>query len=494
LHGWIHIVSDLAIFAAYVAIPCVLLYFIGRRRDVPFSRIFLLFGAFILSCGAGHLIEAGIFFWPVYRVSAMMKVTTAIVSWATVVALIRVTPAALSLPGLKKTCEDLEREVEARKRVEAILRSSESRFRSVTEAAPSGFILVDGRGRIAQVNLAAARMFAYPQSELVGASIEALVPDSVRARHPELRARFQEHPEARAMGAGRDLRGRRKDGSEIPVEVGLNPMDVDGEMHILCSVVDITERKNTEEALAEYAEELARSNADLEDFAYIASHDLKEPLRGIRNYISFLIEDHAETLDSDAQTKLDTLDRLAIRMQSQIESLLKCSLVGQTNLAIAETDLDRVLEEVLDSLRIMLAEKGVEVRRTAVLPVVHCDGVRVAEVFHNLITNAVKYNDKPRQWVEVGVAGVGSETAIYVRDNGIGIPERHRDRVFVIFKRLHGRDEYGGGTGAGLTIARKVVERHGGKIWLESELGEGTTFLFTLPPLEMSVTSSKGAA
>lgn len=256
------------------------------------------------------------------------------------------------------------------------------------------------------------------------------------------------------------------------------------------------DRKRNELALAEQARALARSNTELEDFAYIASHDLKEPLRGIRNYADFFIEDHGAQVGNEGLQQLQTIVRLTKRMEDLIETLLHYSRVGRVDLAMVETDLQDIMVQVLDSLQISLQEAGVEVRFPKPLPTIVCDQARVAEIFRNLVTNAMKYNDKEEKWIEIGFHANEGETAatnghgspspqrkpivFYVRDNGIGIPEKHRDSVFRIFRRLHGRDKYGGGTGAGLTVVKKVVERHEGKIWLESEVGEGTTFYFTL--------------
>ncbi len=238
-------------------------------------------------------------------------------------------------------------------------------------------------------------------------------------------------------------------------------------------------------------EALERSNQELDDFAYIASHDLREPLRGINTYSTFLLEDYQDKLDEEGQSKLNTLQRLTRRMESLIDSLLTYSRVGRTELAVQETNLGEMLAEILDSLDVVLKERGVEVRIQQPLPTVRCDRVRVGEVFRNLITNAMKYNDKPEKWIEVGRCNTdaalegspcaeGFPATFYVRDNGIGIREKHLDSVFRMFKRLHGRDQYGGGTGVGLTIVKKIVERHGGQIWLQSTFGEGTTFFFTL--------------
>jgi light-regulated signal transduction histidine kinase (bacteriophytochrome) len=243
---------------------------------------------------------------------------------------------------------------------------------------------------------------------------------------------------------------------------------------------ELAERRRAERELAERNEELHRSNQDLDDFAYIASHDLKEPLRGIHNFAVFLLEDYGERFDADGLSKLETLTRLSRRMEALIDSLLHFSRLGRVDLAIDDVDLNEVVAEVVDSLAIHLAESGIEVRLPRPLPVVRCDRVRVRELLYNLIVNAAKYNDKPEKHIEIGFVETGTTPAFYVRDNGIGIQEKHFESIFRIFKRLHGRDKFGGGTGAGLTIVKKIVERHNGRIWVESTFGEGTTVYFTL--------------
>jgi len=247
---------------------------------------------------------------------------------------------------------------------------------------------------------------------------------------------------------------------------------------------ELAERQRAERQLEERNEELHRSNQELDDFAYIASHDLKEPLRGIHNFATFLLEDYGERLDDEGRSKLETLTRLSRRMETLIDSLLQYSRLGRIDLAIAEADLNEVVSEVLDSIGIGLREYGVEVRIPRPLPAVRCDPVRVRELYYNLLVNSMKYNDKPKKWIEIGwedgAAGTRHPPAFYVRDNGIGIQEKHHEAIFRIFKRLHGRDKFGGGTGAGLTIVKKIVERHNGRIWVDSTVGEGTTIHFTL--------------
>lgn len=238
--------------------------------------------------------------------------------------------------------------------------------------------------------------------------------------------------------------------------------------------------------LAKINLELERSNSELDSFAYIASHDLKEPLRGIHNYANFLMEDYGEVLDEGGIAKLQTLANLTQRMEDLINALLHFSRLGRAELIETPTDLNGVVQQAIETLKISRAsDNSIEFRLPKPLPVLRCDRIQVSELFTNLIVNGIKYNDKPQKWVEIGVLEATEETkgaiVFYVRDNGIGIPLRHQDKIFQIFRRLHGRNDYGGGTGAGLTIAKKIVERHGGRIWMTSTSGEGSTFYFTLP-------------
>ncbi|RCJ21747.1 cyanobacterial phytochrome A [Nostoc sp. ATCC 43529] len=256
--------------------------------------------------------------------------------------------------------------------------------------------------------------------------------------------------------------------------------EVNAALELRSAIIGVVLRKADE--LAQLNIELERSNNELDAFAYIASHDLKEPLRGIHNYSNFLIEDYGEILNEEGREKLRTLIRLTQRMEDLIDSLLHFSRLGRVDLSMQQTDINSVVQRNLDLLSARIEEMGVEIRIPRSLPTVYCDRVQVGEVFNNLIANAIKYNDKPEKWIEIGYIEAASPAAVtfYVRDNGIGIREKHFEAIFRIFKRLHGPSKYGGGTGAGLTITKKIVERHGGKIWVESTYGEGSTFYFTL--------------
>ncbi len=270
--------------------------------------------------------------------------------------------------------------------------------------------------------------------------------------------------------------------------------EVEAALELRSSIVGIVLRKADE--LTQVNKELARSNIELDAFAYIASHDLKEPLRGIYNYSSFLIEDYSNILDEAGVDKLNTLMRLTHRMEDLINSLLHYSRLGRAELQMLPVDLNDLVAGVLDVIKVSARDKQVEFYIPRPLPTVNCDRTQVNELFTNLISNGIKYNQKTEKIIEIGYLeeydpivfqkklkypeNTPPKTIFYVRDNGIGIRERHLESIFRIFKRLHGQKKYGGGTGAGLTIAKKIVERHGGDIWVESVYKEGSTFYFTL--------------
>ena len=252
-------------------------------------------------------------------------------------------------------------------------------------------------------------------------------------------------------------------------------------------IVFIIERA---QELTRVNQQLQQRNSELDSFAYVASHDLKEPLRGINSYAFYLSENYQTQLDSEAQARLQSLMRLTRRMDDLLDSLLHFSRVGRTDMQREAVDLNEVLDEALEMISARREETGGEIRVPRPLPVVECDRMRIREVFTNLLSNGLKYNDKAARWVEVGYqtppqaspqASLGNgPLQFYIRDNGIGIKSRYHEQVFQMFKRLHGREQFGGGTGAGLTITQKIIERHGGRIWVESVYGEGSTFYFTL--------------
>jgi two-component system, LuxR family, sensor kinase FixL len=246
------------------------------------------------------------------------------------------------------------------------------------------------------------------------------------------------------------------------------------------TVRDISERKNAEQEIQQYLSALKSSNQELDDFAYIASHDLKEPLRGLSNNVTFLKEDYQDKIDADGHRRFDRMAYLCERMERLINDLLYFSRLGRQELAVQVTDLNEVISDIESMMESVLSEANVKIVIPEKLPSITCDLPRITEVFRNLITNAIKYNDKPEKRVEIGCHTTDGERVFYVRDNGIGIPSRFYNDVFRIFKRLNDEDDSVKGTGVGLTFVKKIIERHSGRIWIESEVGKGTTFYFTI--------------
>jgi two-component system, chemotaxis family, sensor kinase Cph1 len=257
-----------------------------------------------------------------------------------------------------------------------------------------------------------------------------------------------------------------------------NPSEIDAALRLRLLIMELVVTRA--DRLREVNADLTRSNEELDAFAYVASHDLKEPLRGISKYAHQLL-DSAVADDVEIRTRLEGLQRLTLRMDSLLDSLLHYSRVGRTTLQFEKVDLNEVVAEALEIVAARRLETPTEINVASQLPTVLADRMRVREVFANLIANALKYNDKPQRVIHIGYANDREQgTVFHVRDNGIGIEAQHQTTVFNMFKRLHGRNEFGGGSGAGLTIVEKLVSQHRGRVWFESTPGEGTTFFFTL--------------
>lgn len=352
-------------------------------------------------------------------------------------------------------------------------------FRTVVEVSPNAMVMVDAEGQIEFVNARTEQMFGYDRGELVGQPVEVLVPERFREAHPRYLRDYFRAPEQRAMGAGRDLYGRRRDGTEFPVEIGLNPLENGGERFVLSVIIDITARKEIESRLQGSAAELARSNADLEQFAYAASHDLKEPLRMITGYLDMLKVEHGAALSPEALDCIRHAVDGAARMRTLIEGLLAYSRAGTRTPELGLVELGDVLEEVRDNLASALTESGGEIV-AGELPVVRADRIQMLQLLQNLIGNALKFRGEHPPLVQIDARPEGLHWRFEVSDNGIGIEEPFRERVFGMFQRLHGGNRYPG-SGIGLALCRRIVERHGGEIRAESSSLGGTRIVFLLP-------------
>lgn len=272
-------------------------------------------------------------------------------------------------------------------------------------------------------------------------------------------------------------RYRRRDGVYRWFEWTARPVPEQG--LIYANARDVTERKRAEEAIAQKAEALERSNAELQQFAYVASHDLQEPLRTISSYVQLLHKRYEGQLDADADDFIEFIVNAAERMQSLIRDLLAYSRVGRREINRQPVNVTEVLERTLAGIRATLDAVGAEVTYDA-LPTIKADSMQLSLLFQNLISNGIKFQGKAAPRVHVSVERAGRRWHFAVRDNGIGIKDVYQDRIFEVFRRLHSRSQYAG-TGIGLAICKKIIERHGGRIWVESEVNAGSTFFFTIP-------------
>jgi len=371
-------------------------------------------------------------------------------------------------PGSTVPLDELER-----------LKRSEERFRLAVEAAPNAMIMVDRTGKIVMVNSQAEKLFGYAREELLDSKIELLVPPRFRAAHPGHRAGFHADPRTRAMGAGRDLFGLRKDGSEVPVEIGLNPIEA-SEGLVLASIVDITERKKIE-AQAKEAARLEAAQKELEAFSYSVAHDLRAPLRHIDGFIQMLARNSAGKLDERGRDLMDKIARAAKKLGVLIDELLAFSKTARVEMRREPVDLGVLVDDVIKDLTNDLEGRAVE-WRVAELPKAVCDAGMIRLVFANLIGNALKFS-RGRSPAVIEIDAREDKTdglVVRVRDNGAGFDMRFSDKLFGVFQRLHRMEDFEG-TGIGLAHVRRIVAKHGGQTCAEGEVGKGAVFYFTLP-------------
>ncbi len=600
--GWIHILSDVATFLAYYAVPIVVIYFVSQRRSLKFPRIFYVFlAAIFLSCGTVHLSEATIFWWPIYRFSGFMKLITALVSCSGVVVLARLLPVALEL----KSGREYERVVAERQRAQTtleherfllhtllehlpdaiyfkdregrytrasqslasslrltpdevvgktdtdffpapfaeasraeerlamehkrpVLRKEERRlwpegneawtltstfplcnedgdvvgvfgishditaqkqaaaiFRGIVEASPNPIIVVGRNGAIELVNAATESLFGHMRDELIGEPVEVLIPYRFQTQHVADRQEFFDRPQARSMAPGRSLVGRCKDGREVPLEVGLSPIEMPSGPAVLASAYDMTTRVEAEETLIAAkvaAEEASRAKSD---FLANMSHEIRTPMNAVIGMTELVLD---SDLDASQRDYLNIVSESAESLLTIINEILDFSKIEAGKLELECRDFD-VREEIGDTLK-SLAEpahmKGLELAWRVAQDVPQQllgDPVRFRQVIVNLVSNGVKFTKQGE--VVVSVEKLPSEDPfvelqVAVRDTGIGIPEEQQVRIFSAFEQADSSTtRQFGGTGLGLAIASRLVQKMGGRLWLESQPGAGATFHFT---------------
>jgi PAS domain S-box-containing protein len=354
--------------------------------------------------------------------------------------------------------------------------SADDRIDRVVGASPTALVLTGQAGRIEVVNRQAERMFGYDRAELQGQPLERLLPERFRHRHAGLRQGFLRNMSARNMGEGQELFGLRKDGTEFPLEISLNPIDIDGESMVLAGIDDISPRRKIEREKEQQQLELERSNADLQEFAYAASHDLKAPLRAIAHLAEWIREDIVAIAKPDTIENLDLLQGRVARLQMLLDGLLAYSRVGRTDTDTEDVDIAEVVRDVASMLEL---PPGFVVTCDGEMSVIRTHRTPIQMVFKNLISNALQHHDRAEGRISVSMRRLDEIVEFRVADDGPGIAKQFHDRIFVIFQTLKSRDATESG-GIGLAIVKKKVESNGGKIWVESDPpARGATFVFT---------------
>lgn len=500
-HGWLYIISDLLIWSAYFAIPITILRFISRRHDAKFVRAYFLFAAFILACGSTHLLDAVTFWFPAYRLNALVRFITGVVSWATVLYLIKILPVANSL----RSHTELEKEITERKKVEGELLVANEQLHAAQEIAKLGHWQWDVVANKVTWSKELCKIYQIPESEM---SYESYV----QKVHPEDRDIVQAAVEkafAEKKFPSYTHRILFDDGSEKIVQArGEVQLDENGVVvRMLGTGQDITEIQKAQQQLVERTHALETSNAELQRFAYVASHDLQEPLRKIVTFASLLEKETGDSLNEKSRMYRDKIVQSASRMQHLIDDILAFSSLRISGETFVPTDLNAIVKQVISDMELSIEETGTTIQLDT-LPVIDAIPSQMTQLFQNLISNAIKFRKEeaaPKISIRCKLVGVDEienytlkdETMLAMRgftynwdreqfvqidvtDNGIGFDQSYADQIFEIFQRLHSQQQVQG-TGVGLAICRKVADNHHGTISAQGQPGQGASFRVSLP-------------
>ncbi len=501
-HGWVHILSDIAIWAAYMAIPFVLFYTIKKRPETPNKTLVYLFIAFIMLCGLTHLLEALIFWWPAYRFLGLMKLVTAVVSVATVIMLVRAVPSVIKYP----TKIAFEEEIERRADSERKLAESEDLFRTAMRYAPIGKALVSLEGKFMLVNKKLCELLGYSEEELLRQDFQHLThPEDLDADLDCLKRTLA----GEINGYSMEKRYIRKDGKIVHSMLNVVLIRHDGEpQHFVSQILDISTRKRLMQRQEKLISELAQRNRDMQQIVYVASHDLRSPLVNIIGFSTELNASASELqkkllksdcLDEQARAILETdmpemlqfINTNALRMDMLLKGLLRYSRLGRYTFTIQQIDMDQLLGELLQGVSFQLNEVGAKVE-VGLLPNCYGDKVLVGQLFTNLIDNAIKYRSSERTLVlKIKASTEGDYVRYTVSDNGQGIDPKYQERIFEVFHRLNPSEV--DGDGLGLSLCSLIARRLEGDISIDSKFGVGSNFHVKLPRDQSIITERADA-
>jgi PAS domain S-box-containing protein len=480
---WVNVVSDSIVSVAYYLIPLLLIYFISKRRDLPFRSTFWMFGVLIIAGGTSHALDVVTMWYPAYWAAGAVKAVTAIASLACAVALIRLVPKALAVPNqpwLKNANRELEREVVERKR-------AETRFRGLLESAPDSIVIVDAKGDIVLVNGQTEQLFGYQREEMIGKPVELLLPERFREGHVGQRQSYFKEPRARAIGSGLELFGRRRNGSEFPIEVSLSPLVTDEGVLISGAIRDISDRKRFQAELARARDEAMEGSRLKSAFVANMTHELRTPLNGIIGFSQLLYAGHIDPASPEYKRSLGDILFSARHLLSLVNDVLDLAKVesGKMEFTSEPVNPARLVEEVRGVLRGVAAQKDIQIEAEVApgLGQVVLDSAKLRQVLYNYVSNAIKFSGNGTR-VTIRARPEGNDWfRLEVEDNGQGIRAEDLNKLFTEFHQLgsSSSSKPHQGTGLGLALTRRLVEAQGGSIGVTSEPGKGSTFWAILP-------------
>lgn len=466
------VVGNALVVFAYYSIPAALISLLRKRKDLVFNWMFVLFASFIFACGTTHLVKIWTLWNPNYWLEGFVDLFTGLISIVTAILLWPLVPRAAALPSanqLQQANEELKVEITKREAAEERI----GLLASIVESSDDAIISFRLNGTVLSWNKGAQELFGYSVESTVGRTLRQLIGSDVDVAIAALK-------EERRL-ATIEIDFVRGDGQKFYLSMRVSPVrSSDGKVVGGSAIFrDVTQEKESEKELRLASEQLTQTNKELEEFAWVAAHDLKEPVRTMGTFSKLLNDEYAIGLDSQAQQFLSYIHGASVKAMDRIDDVLKFSGVIREMLEPVSVDLGDIVESVLQDLKLAIDESGAEVH-VSPLPVIDGKPEYLSLLFQNLIANAIKYRSAEKPKISIDATRDGDYWKISIKDNGIGFEMEYAEKIFVMFQRLHQDDEYPG-TGLGLSMCKKIVALHGGRIWCTSQKGKGATFFFTLP-------------